>query len=72
MKNEWRISSKALAGRWIKVQGMFERRAHIESNLISVHVGIGQRCRAREADEESPAILPTMSTRNVPAGRYTH
>ena len=54
------------AGRWMKVQGMFEGRADIGS-LIIVHVGVGQRCRA--IDEESPAILPTVSTRNVPAGR---
>ena len=46
------------------VQGMFERRADIGS-LIVVHVGVGQRCRA--LDVESPAPLPTMSTRNVPA-----
>ena len=52
------------AGRWMKVQGMFEGRADIGS-LIIVHVGVGQRCRA--PDEESPAILPTMSTRNVPS-----
>jgi len=45
----------------------FRKRAHISSCLILVHVGVGQRCCAR--DEESPAILPTMSTRNVPAGR---
>eukprot|EP00964_Phaeocystis_antarctica_P125226 scaffold88852_cov71-Phaeocystis_antarctica.AAC.3 len=43
-------------------------RAHLVS-LIIVHVGVGQRCRAR--DEESPASLPTMNTRNVPAGRCT-
>ena len=42
-------------------------RAHIAS-LIIVHVGVSQRCCAR--DEESPAPLPTMSTRNVPAGRW--
>ena len=34
--------------------------------LISVHVGVGQRCRAR--DGESPGTLLAMSTRNVPAG----
>ena len=44
-----------------------KRRADIAS-LISIHVGVGQRCRAR--DVESPAVLPTMSTRNVPAGRW--
>eukprot|EP00964_Phaeocystis_antarctica_P161347 scaffold133318_cov72-Phaeocystis_antarctica.AAC.2 len=55
------------SGRWMKVHGQFERRAHIFS-LISVHVGVGQRCRA--PDGESPATLPTTSTRNVPAGRW--
>ena len=35
--------------------------------LILVHVGVGQRCRA--PDEESPAILPTASTSNLPLGR---
>ena len=54
------------AGRWIQVQGYFKRRAHIAS--ISGHVGIGQYCRA--IDVESPTILPTTSTRNVPAGRW--
>eukprot|EP00964_Phaeocystis_antarctica_P089736 scaffold57308_cov59-Phaeocystis_antarctica.AAC.2 len=44
----------------------FRTRAH-KASLISVQVGVGQRCRA--LDVESPAILPTMSTRNVPAGR---
>eukprot|EP00964_Phaeocystis_antarctica_P003217 scaffold1714_cov57-Phaeocystis_antarctica.AAC.2 len=34
--------------------------------LIRVHVSSGQRCRA--LDEESPATLPNMSTRNVRAG----
>eukprot|EP00964_Phaeocystis_antarctica_P030641 scaffold17321_cov70-Phaeocystis_antarctica.AAC.2 len=57
------------AGRWMKVQGKFKRRAH-GSSLILVHVGVGQRCRARVIDVESSAILPTMSTRNVPAGRW--
>eukprot|EP00964_Phaeocystis_antarctica_P107180 scaffold71942_cov69-Phaeocystis_antarctica.AAC.2 len=55
------------AGRWMKVQGIFKRRAHLAS-LILVHVRVGQRCRAR--DVESSAVLPTMSTRNVPAGRW--
>ena len=32
--------------------------------LILVHVGVGQRCRA--LDEESPAMLPTKSTSNLP------
>ena len=41
-------------------------RAH-RGSLIIVYVGVDQCCRAR--DEESPA-LPTMSTRNVPAGRW--
>ena len=44
-------------GRWMKVQGQLQRRAHIVS-LISVNVGIGQRCRAR-VGVESPASLPT-------------
>ena len=35
--------------------------------LILVHVGVGQRCRA--PDEESPAILPTASTSNLPLGQ---
>eukprot|EP00964_Phaeocystis_antarctica_P032546 scaffold18430_cov61-Phaeocystis_antarctica.AAC.2 len=55
------------AGRWTKVQRMFERQADIVSPII-VHVGVGQRCRA--IDVESPALLPTTSTRNVPAGRW--
>ena len=55
------------AGRWMNVQGRFERRAH-KVSLIRVHVGVGQRCRAE--DVESPAPLPTVSTRNVPAGRW--
>ena len=54
-------------GRWMKVQGQFKRRAHLKS-FIGVHVGVGRRCRA--GDEESPAILPIMSTRNVPARRW--
>ena len=54
------------AGRWIQVQGYFKRRAHISS--ISGHVSIGQRCRA--IDVESPTILPTTRTRNVPVGRW--
>ena len=54
------------AGRWMKVQGMLKSRTHLKSPII-VHVGVGQRCRAR--DVESAANLPTMSTRNVPAGR---
>ena len=55
------------AGRWMKVQGYFKLRAHPGSQ-IGVHVGVDQRCRAH--DGESPAILPTMSKRNVPAGRW--
>ena len=51
----------------MKVQGQFKRRAHIAS-LILVHIGVGQRCRALNV--ESPALLPTTSTRNVPAGRW--
>ena len=49
---------------------MFKRRAHrvVPISPISVHVGVGQRCRAR--DEESPATLPTIRTRDVPAGRW--
>eukprot|EP00964_Phaeocystis_antarctica_P066068 scaffold39905_cov80-Phaeocystis_antarctica.AAC.2 len=35
----------------------FKRRAHPIS-LISVHVGVGQRCRA--FDNDPPAMLPTM------------
>ena len=64
-------SISAPAGRWMIVQGNFRRRAHMAS-FISVHVGVDQRCRAPPsviADVESPA-LPTMSTRNVPAGRW--
>eukprot|EP00964_Phaeocystis_antarctica_P074239 scaffold45596_cov72-Phaeocystis_antarctica.AAC.1 len=56
------------AGRWMKVQGMFKRRAHLAS-LISVDVGVGQRCRAKDC--KSPSVtLPTMNTRSVPAGRW--
>eukprot|EP00964_Phaeocystis_antarctica_P023482 scaffold13128_cov76-Phaeocystis_antarctica.AAC.2 len=54
-------------GRWMKAQGTFKRQAH-QSSLIGVHVGVGQRCRT--IDAESPAILPNISTRNVPAGRW--
>ena len=54
------------AGRWMKVQGRLRRGAH-HASLISVHVGVGQRCRA--VGVESPA-LPNMSMRNVPAGRW--
>eukprot|EP00964_Phaeocystis_antarctica_P138369 scaffold103055_cov68-Phaeocystis_antarctica.AAC.3 len=49
----------------MKCHRRFKRRAH--RGQISVHVGVRQRCRALDA--ESPA-LPTMSTRNVPAGRW--
>ena len=42
-------------------------RAHIAS-LIIVRVGVVQRCSA--IDVESSTTLPTMSTRNVPAGRW--
>ena len=55
------------AGHWMKVQGYFKWRAH-PGSLIGVHVGVGQRCRAH--DVESPAILPTMNKRNVPAGHW--
>ena len=41
------------SGRWMKVQGMFKRRAHIVS-LVLVHVGVGQCCRAR--DGKSPSL----------------
>ena len=47
-------------------KGGFNRRAHI--SLILVHVGFGQHGRAPASDEEPPAILRTMSTRDVPAG----
>ena len=45
-------------------------------SLIMVHVGVGQRAgrapteRTRAPDIDSPALLPTTSTRNVPAGRW--
>ena len=55
------------AGRWMKVQAMFKTRAHMASPIL-VHIGVGQRCRA--INEESPAILPTVRTRNVPARRW--
>ena len=42
--------------------------AHLAS-LISVDVGVGQRCRAKDCKSPS-ATLPTMSTRNVPAGQW--
>eukprot|EP00964_Phaeocystis_antarctica_P026638 scaffold15011_cov61-Phaeocystis_antarctica.AAC.4 len=35
-----------------------------------MHAGVGQRCRALLGDEEPPTVLPTMSTRNVPAGPW--
>ena len=50
----------------MRAQARFNRRAHV--SLVLVHVGVGQRCRA--LDEESPAMLPTMSSRDVPAGRW--
>eukprot|EP00964_Phaeocystis_antarctica_P066070 scaffold39905_cov80-Phaeocystis_antarctica.AAC.4 len=51
------------------MEEMCSRKAHIVS-FILVHVGVGQRCRAR--DVESPALLPTMSTRHVTQrGRWT-
>jgi hypothetical protein len=50
----------APAGRWMRAQGIFNRRAHMVSPIL-VHVGVGQRCRAADHGE-SPAILPTMST----------
>ena len=44
-------------GRWMKVQGQFEASTHV-SSLISIHVGVGQCCRARavEGDVEPPAL----------------
>ena len=54
----------------MEVQGRLKRRTHLVS-LISVDVGVCQRCRAR--DVEPPTILPTMSTRYVPQrGRLDH
>ena len=50
----------------MRAQARFNRQAHV--SLVLVHVGVGQRCRA--LDEESPASLPTMSSRYVPAGRW--
>ena len=47
----------------------FQRQFNMQTHrfsLILVHVGVGQRCRARVSDVESSAPLPTMSTRNVP------
>ena len=35
---------------------------------VRIHVGVDQCCRA--SDVKPPAILPTMSTYNVPAGRW--
>ena len=51
----------------MRAQGGFNRRAHLASPIL-VHAGVGQRCRA--GDDESPAKLPTMSTRDIPAGRW--
>ncbi len=61
---------------WMKVQGS-KRPPHPAekvntTSLISVHIGVGQRCRAPSVDVETPATLPTMSTRNVPAGALDH
>ena len=51
-------------------EGSGALRAHVISPIL-VHVGAGQRCRA--VDEESPATLPSMSTRDVRAGAlYRH
>eukprot|EP00964_Phaeocystis_antarctica_P063007 scaffold37784_cov83-Phaeocystis_antarctica.AAC.1 len=64
-----RVSSRVSVGRWRKCHRRCSRKAHIVS-FILVHVGVGQRCRP--PDVESPAILPTMSTRNVTQrGRWT-
>eukprot|EP00964_Phaeocystis_antarctica_P014591 scaffold8060_cov82-Phaeocystis_antarctica.AAC.1 len=54
-------------GRWRKCLGKGRRRAH-RLRGVRIHVGVGQRCRA--PDVESPAILPIMNTRNVPAGQW--
>eukprot|EP00964_Phaeocystis_antarctica_P023625 scaffold13193_cov60-Phaeocystis_antarctica.AAC.3 len=62
-----RARSETPLRQWRKRQGRGRRRAHM-SRVVGIHVGIGQRCRA--IDVESPAILPTMSTCNVPAGRW--
>ena len=43
----------------MKIQGMFKTSAHF--SLISVHVAVDQRCRARNV--EPTAILPSVSTR---------
>ena len=63
------LQHRAAAGRWMTSQGQFNVQTHLVS-LVLVHVGVGQRCCASARDVEPPAILPTMSTRNVPAGRY--
>ena len=44
------------------------QQASTHASHIHVHVGVGQRSRAR--DGEPPALLPTISTHHVPAGRW--
>ena len=44
------------------------KKASTHRSSIGIHVGVRQRCRAR--DVESPARLPVMSTRSVTAGRW--
>ena len=46
-------AGSSTTGRWRRVQGRFNRWAHVVS-LILVHGGVGQRCRA--LDVESPAL----------------
>ena len=47
--------------------GKFKGREYIAS-LIRIHFGVGQRCRAPDGDGESPALLPTISTRKSSSG----
>ena len=57
------------AGRWRKDLEKGTRRAHIFRG-VRIHVGVDQRCRARAPDVKPPATLPSMSTHNVPVGRW--
>ena len=56
-------SRKLKTASWALEEG--RKHAHLLS-LILVHIGVDQRCRAR--DVESPAILPTMSKRKFQRG----
>ena len=51
-------------GRWVKVRGLFKRRAH-NASLVLVHVGVAQRCLAPPADVESSAAALQAKVEHV-------